>query len=297
MKLSFIIPAYNEEHYLARCLDAITSAIGGPDRAMGRDADYEIIVVDNNSTDGTAAVVSRYHHVTLIREPRRGANRARETGFEASHGTLAAFIAADTEVEEPWLSRVEQSFAADPDLVCVSGPFIFYDLPALTRALVKTFYGLSYLVYLVNNFLIRNTSVIQGGTAVVRREALKKIGGHPGDLKFYGDDAELARRLRKAGKVVFSFRFAMRSSGRRLAKEGAFTMGMRYGINYFWTTFFHRPFTTVSTEARFSDGHSGKDVPQCAPAHRRTMEFAIWAGGLACIFLLVAVIAYFLKTW
>ena len=121
----------------------------------------------------------------------------------------------------------------DENLVCLSGPFIYYDLPFAARALVQFFYVGTYLVYLVNNFIIRETSVIQGGTEIVRRDALAKIGGHDVNLTFYGDDADLARRLSKVGGVRFSFEFAMRSSGRRLAKEGTFTMGWRYAMNYF----------------------------------------------------------------
>ncbi len=292
MKFSFIIPAYNEEHYIAHCLDMITTAIGGPDYAIGKDADYEIIVVDNGSTDGTAAIVGRYHHIMLLREPRRGANRARETGFEASHGDLVAFLDSDTEVVPGWIARVEGEFALDPKLVCVSGPFIFYDLPIAMRILTRTFDCLSWLVYFVNRFILHTTSAIQGGDAVVRSSALRKIGGHNVDLKFYGDDADLAKRLNKIGKVVFSFRFSLRSSGRRIAKEGVFTMGMRYTLNYFWITIFNRPFTTTSTEVRFADGHSGI----CKPANKTT-EFAIAAGAFVCFFLLAATIAYFIKTW
>jgi glycosyltransferase involved in cell wall biosynthesis len=291
MRVSFVIPAYNEEHYIATCLDAITRAIDATASVNKKD-DYEIIVVDNNSTDGTDAVVARYPNVTLLREPQRGANRARETGFEASHGELIACLDADTEIAPEWLPRVEQEFAHDKDLVCLSGPFIYYDLPFFTRVLVKLFYGLSYVVYIINDFILRKTSVIQGGTEVVRHDALKKIGGHNVDLTFYGDDADLARRLNKVGKVRFSFRFAVRSSGRRLAKEGTFTMGVRYGLNYFWITIFNQPFTMTSKEARFSDGKSGNSF-----AENRTRDFAIGAGALACLLLLTVAIAYFIKTW
>jgi glycosyltransferase involved in cell wall biosynthesis len=297
MRVSFIIPAYNEENYIAHCLDAIAREIERATKANGNATtgasnDYEIIVVDNNSSDGTDSIVARYPNVTLLHEPRRGANRARETGFEASHGDLVAFLDADTEILPGWLARVEQEFATEKDLVCLSGPFIYYDLPRVTQFLVKLFYGLSYVVYVVNDFILRKTSVIQGGTEVVRRDALAKIGGHNVALTFYGDDADLARRLSKVGKVRFSFDFAVRSSGRRLAKEGTFTMGLRYGLNYFWITLFNRPFTMKSIEVRFPDGKSGVCEPE-----NKVKEFAIAAGAATCLVLLAAAIAYFVKTW
>jgi glycosyltransferase involved in cell wall biosynthesis len=247
IRISFVIPAYNEESYIRLCLDAIMREIAGREG-------YEIIVVDNNSNDKTCEIVAKeYPSVKLIHEPRRGANSAREAGFVVSKGDLVAFLDSDTELIPGWIDRAERAFAKDPELVCLSGPFIYYDLPFAVRALVQMFYVGTYLVYLVNNFIIRDTSMIQGGTEIVRHDALTKIGGHNVTLTFYGDDADLARRLRAVGKVRWSFAFAMRSSGRRLAKEGTFTMGWRYALNYFWITLFNKPFTMTSTEVRFAD--------------------------------------------
>lgn len=279
-KVSFVIPAYDEENYIRRCLDAIRNDIAGRDG-------YEIIVVDNNSTDGTTGIVAReYPDVTLLREPRRGANRARETGFAASTGAFVAFLDADTEIPKGWSDRALVAFAKDPKLVCLSGPFIYYDLPFFARLFVTFFYAGTYLVYLINNFILRTTSMIQGGTEIVRREALQKIGGHAVNITFYGDDADLARRLRTVGKVRWSYAFAIRSSGRRLAKEGAFTMGLRYAMNYFWITMFNRPFTMTSTEARFAG-----DAAPYRPASR-TREIVIAVTALIVLFALIAAIIY-----
>ena len=280
MNISFIIPAYNEESYLRHCLDAIIKEIGGRDG-------YEIIVVDNNSNDKTCEIVAHeYPGVALIHEPRRGANRAREAGFAASKGNLVAFLDADTELGKGWIDRAERAFAADKNLVCLSGPFIYYDLPLAAKALVQFFYVGTYLVYLVNNFILRDTSIIHGGTEIVRRDALTKIGGHNVDLTFYGDDADLAQRLRAVGKVRWSFAFAMRSSGRRLAKEGTFTMGWRYAMNYFWITLFNKPFTMTSTEVRFDDKQT-----RYKPEHR-TKEWAIALGTIILAFAIIEGLIY-----
>jgi glycosyltransferase involved in cell wall biosynthesis len=280
VKISFIIPAYNEESYIRHCLDAIIKEINGREG-------YEVIVVDNNSNDQTCEIVAReYPDVQLVHEPQRGANRAREAGFMASKGALVAFLDADTELGKGWTLRAERAFAKDPNLVCLSGPFIYYDLPPGVRLLVKFFYGMSYIVYLLNNFIFHSTSVIQGGTEIVRRDALQKIGGHNVSLTFYGDDADLARRLSKVGEVRFSFKFTMRSSGRRLAKEGTFTMGWRYAMNYFWITIFHKPFTMTSTEVRFDDKQT-----MYQPEHR-TKEWAIALGTIILAFAVIEGLIY-----
>ena len=281
MNISFVIPAYNEESYIKRCLDGIIREINGR-------TGYEIIVVDNNSNDGTCGIVIHdYPTVTLIHEPQRGANRAREAGFTVSKGALVAFLDADTELMPGWIDRAEREFAKDPTLVCISGPFIYYDLPFAVRMLVRGFYIGTYLVYLANNFIFRNTSMIQGGTEIVRRTALAKIGGHDVNLTFYGDDADLARRLRAVGVVRWSFDFAMRSSGRRLAKEGTFTMGWRYALNYFWITFFNKPFTMTSTEVRFANQKAMTYQPES-----RMKEWLLAIVTIVAIFAIVEGLIY-----
>lgn len=243
MKLSFVIPAHNEERYIGKCLDSILGAIGN-------DKEIEVIVVNNNSTDRTREVVANFPGVKLIDEPNRGANSARQAGYFAAKSELIANVDADNILTPGWIENAISAFARNPKLVCLSGPFIYYDLPKEIRAMVKFFYGVGFLIYILNRFILRRASVIQGGNYVVRRSALAKIGGHNTALTFYGDDADLARRLMKVGKVKFTFGFPIYSSGRRLAKEGMFTMGLRYGLNYFWIVLFNRPFTRQAKEIR-----------------------------------------------
>ncbi len=270
---SFVIPAYNEEHYLGACLDAVIR------EAKGR-AGVEIIVVDNNSNDGTAVVAKARPEVTLVRELRRGANRTRQTGFEAAHGELVAFLDADTIMPPGWMDRVAREFANDPRLVCVSGPFIYYDLPMRIRALSRTFYLLAYLIYLGERAFFKRTTIVQVGNYAVRAEAFRKIGGQNVDLVFYGDDTDNAIRLSKVGFVKFDLSLTMPTSGRRLAKEGVFVMGLRYTINNLWIILFHRPYTEVSTEVRF-----GKEGTVYRPAHR----LKEWTIGIAAFAILFAI--------
>lgn len=270
--ISFVIPAYNEENYIARCLDAIL-------RETVR-YDAEVIVVDNNSTDRTAEIVSRYPNVKLVREMRRGANRTRETGFATSRGGLVAFLDADTEMPHRWMKRALQEFKKDNRLVCLSGPFIYYDLPLWVRAFVRIFYLLAYLIYIIGRVFFRRTTTVQGGNYIVRRWALQKIGGHNVDITFYGDDTDLAMRLSKVGRVKFSFGLPILSSGRRLAKEGAFTMGLRYTMNNLWMVLFRHPFTATSKEIRF-----GKDGTVYQPEHKWKERFV--AIGFSAVVLLV----------
>jgi len=286
IKFSFVIPAYNEENYIGDCLEAITR------EAKGR-SDVEIIVADNNSNDHTDAIVAKYQQVKLVREAKRGANATRQAGFEASHGDLVAFIDADTKMPPGWLGKVEKEFAKDPNLVCVSGPFIYYDLSRTLRVLVRIFYILGYCMYLIGRTFFHTATMIQGGNYTVRRSAFEKIGGQNVDIKFYGDDTDNAVRLSKVGVVKFTFDIPILTSGRRLAKEGAWTMGWRYAINNFWMLAFRRPWTTVSKEVRF-----GKEGTVYRP-ERRWLEVVIATLFFLFVFLVIAamvVVVYLLGT-
>src|ERR1700692_1544059 len=122
MWLSFVVPAYNEEAYLPACLDSILAQT----RELG-DA-VEIIVVNNASTDRTREVALGFTGVRVVDETRKGLTFARQAGFAASTGELIANVDSDSRLTPGWVERVLAEFAAEPKLVALSGPFIYYDL-------------------------------------------------------------------------------------------------------------------------------------------------------------------------
>jgi glycosyltransferase involved in cell wall biosynthesis len=235
MVLSFIVPAYNEERYLPACLESIL------EQTRGLEDQVEIIVVNNASTDRTREVALRYPVVRVVDEPRKGLPFARQAGFLASSGTLTAHVDSYSRLTPNWVDTVLAHFRRDPSLVALSGPFLYYDLAPGHRAGVRFFYMLATATYLLNRYVLRVGSMLQGGNFVVTREALESIGGFNLDISFYGEDTDAARRLHAVGKVLFTHKLKMYSSARRLKQEGMMTIGLRYAANYLWTTFLKRP--------------------------------------------------------
>ncbi|TSC70698.1 MAG: glycosyltransferase [Parcubacteria group bacterium Gr01-1014_49] len=151
MKISFVIPAYNEEKRLPRCLSAV-------ERELARTpCDAEVIVVNNASTDRTGEVARGYSWVRTVDEPKKGLVRARHAGLEASTGDIIANVDADTMLPEGWLATVLAEFRKDDNLAALSGPFIYYDLSLFHRALARIFYFAGYLSYLVNHYVFRSS--------------------------------------------------------------------------------------------------------------------------------------------
>jgi glycosyltransferase involved in cell wall biosynthesis len=244
MDLSFVIPAFNEESYLAACIESILA------QTNGCGAETEIIVVNNASTDDTREVALRYPQVKLVDEPRKGLPFARQAGFLASSGALVANVDSDSRLTPGWVDRVLRTFRAKPNLAALSGPVVYYDLAPRQRRLVQVFYATAWMTYITNRYLLRVGSMVQGGNFVVARAALEKIGGFNLAITFYGEDTDVARRLHEVGDVLFTFSLKMFSSARRLKHEGILTMAARYSVNYFWTTFFKKPFTRQHIDIR-----------------------------------------------
>lgn len=243
MKLSIIIPAYNEEKFLSKCLDAVFAEIKNSAREV------EVIVVNNASTDNTKAVALSYPDVKVIDEEQKGLTRARQAGFLASSGDLIGNIDADTIIPHGWINKVFKRFEKNPQMVALSGPQAFNDQSRWFNLAVFIFYSLGYIIYLINHTL-RIGGMLQGGNYILRRSALEKIGGYDTEIDFYGEDADIARRIMKEGKVIFTFWLPVYGSSRRLRYEGLLTMGARYGLNYIWTMMFKKPFTKKSIDIR-----------------------------------------------
>ncbi|HZJ18419.1 MAG TPA: glycosyltransferase family 2 protein [Patescibacteria group bacterium] len=245
MKISFVIPAYNEEEYLGDCIESIFK------EAEGKSYNLEVIVVNNASTDKTRKVATSYKNVKVIDEPKKGLVFARKKGCFASSGDLIANIDADTRLTPGWIDRVLSEFS-NPKIVALSGPFIYYDLSEKMKLMVKLFYYYAFSLYLLSTHIFNTGSMLQGGNFVLRKSAFEKSGGY--DTKhysFYGEDAYIAKQMHSQGIVRWTFRFPIYSSGRRIAAEGPFTMMVRYTMNYCWVLLFGKPFTKDVVNFRF----------------------------------------------
>jgi glycosyltransferase involved in cell wall biosynthesis len=236
IKISFVIPAYNEEKFIGKCLDSVLAQIQ-KEKILA-----EVIVVNNNSIDKTKEIALSFPGVIVIDESKRGSNSARQAGFLKSKGELIANIDADTILTDGWIKKVLEEFEKDKNLVALSGPQIYYDVDKITLLEQKIFYFFAFLSYLFNKYILNIGSLIQGGNFVVKKEALLKVGGFNTQILFWGDDTDTAKRLHKIGNVKFTLKLPIYASGRRLKREGKFKTVGRYVINYFYILFFNKPF-------------------------------------------------------
>ena len=104
-RVSLIIPAHNEEKHLRACLQSVARQTVKP---------FEVIVVDNNSTDGTAAVARSFPFVRLVHKTKQGLVYARDAGFNAARGDVIGRIDADVLLPSDWTERI-QAFYIRPE--------------------------------------------------------------------------------------------------------------------------------------------------------------------------------------
>lgn len=235
--ISVIIPAHNEQHYIGLCLQSLTK--NPPSNLI------EIIVVDNISNDKTAEIAKTFPHVKVINEPHKGITHARQRGLISSKGDLIAYIDADTHIPENWFDIINREFANDKKLVCLSGPYIYYDIPFWQKWFVWLYWHhLAHIVYHIVGFMV------VGGNFVAKKDALEKIGGFDTSISFYGEDTNIARRLSDVGKVRFARNFPIYTSGRRLNSEGLLKVGLKYMMNFLSEALFKKQFTKKYKDIR-----------------------------------------------
>lgn len=243
MKVSFIIPALNEETLLTSCILAISQAVYVYERERGGEKLVcEIIVVDNGSTDDTAGLAeSLGARVVECHTP--GVTRARQAGMKAALYEIHAYVDADNRVPGHWL----ENFAAltdDPDCVAITGP-VWFDKQSLgVRALATCF----LLIQQAAHHLIGAS--LQGGNFALKHEALVSAGGMSVDIDFYGEDTDLGLRLSRIGKVKFLHSMWCNSSARRFNQSGYVHTAWLYSINYLSIHWLGRPWTKTHVDYR-----------------------------------------------
>lgn len=219
--ISVVIPAFNEAKYLAQNLSSIVSQTY---------KNFELLVVDNNSSDTTAKIAKSFGAKVVTCE-KKGVGAARQAGFMKAKGTIIATTDADNILPENWLAVIHKAFEKDKRMVAYGGLFRLYSGPLSARIAVKYFV---YTVFQIDRVFSGKWSLIAQNMAV-KAEAFKKVGGFK-DVQI-GEDADLAQRLSEIGKVKLDPHFLVYASGRR-AKHGLWYGVWSYAPNGLSRMFF-----------------------------------------------------------
>ena len=179
--ISVIVPAFNEEKRIKNCLESIVN--------QDFKKKYEVILVDNNSTDNTVKIARKFFPmVRIVPEYTQGVYFARFRGVREAKGEIIAFTDADSIVPKFWISNIVKAFE-NQNVSGVGG----------TVSLMPKNGWISICESLVNYFNL-NLKTFHGANMSFRKEAYFKCGGFLPKLNL-GEDFYLSLRLKRVGKV------------------------------------------------------------------------------------------------
>ncbi len=198
MKISIIVPVYNEEAYIAKCLDSITKQKEKAD---------EVIVVDNNCTDNTVKIAKEYP-VKIIRERKQGMIYARNRGFDEANGDIIARCDADVILPEDWVARIKKHDWKS--VAALVGPARFYDLP-----IAGTFYSKAYIFFMQK---VQQHHTLIGSNMVITKNIWNTVRKEVclDDSKVHEDIDLAAHIFNHDGEIVYDPELIVNVSARRI---------------------------------------------------------------------------------
>lgn len=235
--ISVVIPAYNEEKYLSRCLKALQRQIYPKEK-------FDVIVVNNNSTDRTAEIAKSFG-VQVILEKQQGHVFSLNRGLKAAKGEILAITDSDTIVSPNWLMKLAKTFN-DPKIVGVTGS-LKLDLQSES---LNSFLKKLYETFLRINFAF-NRPHTAGPNMAIRKSAFKKLKAVDTRYEISGD-VEIGMRLRKHGKVHFEKELTVTTSSRRYKRKftGLVKDFYKYSAAYVYAVWLEKPPSSKLTPIR-----------------------------------------------
>lgn len=200
--ISIVIPAYNEERLIGRCLTSLKN------QQFARP--YEIIVVNNNSTDATEKI-ARSFGVKVIHELQQGVVFARQKGLLTARGEIVISGDSDCLYPPDWLQKIYAIFKQNSSLVAVSGPAIVDTYPWWAYAHYTCGFALTHLVFKITGYVL----YVVGSNFAYKRQVFLDIGGYNTYLDCGGDEFDPLYRLQKIGKAVYNKNVQIIGNNRR----------------------------------------------------------------------------------
>ena len=195
MKISVIIPVYNEQKYITNCLNGLIDQDVIPD---------EIIVVDNNCTDKTIEIVNEYKNIKVISEKNQGIAYARNAGFKAVK------VDADTVLTKQYIRNLKNVFASNKTIAYVSD-FIFKDVFILKYSRISSIlFQFFFRIFFGYNALI-------GPAFAIRKSIWTKVKDKLCvDDNQAHEDIDLSIHISSVGKIYYDQNTIVYISGRRM---------------------------------------------------------------------------------
>lgn len=223
MKLSLVIPVFNEEKYIKGCLESVKKLRVMPD---------EVIVVDNNCTDKTIEIVRTFSFVTVIHEKKQGMIAARNAGFNAAKGDIIARCDADTHLPRTWTKRILKNFETY-EIDALTGPFFYYDAPVKTSLIGRAYLDMMRPIH-------RGGETLFGPNMILTRTIWNKVKNKVClNDKMVHEDIDMAYHIQEVGGVIRrDNKLVVETSSRRMRKN-PYSFFSEYPARFMKTLMYH----------------------------------------------------------
>ncbi len=224
-RISVVIPVYNSPDTIEKCLNSVL--------AQDHPA-FEIIIVDDGSTDTTPDICASFKEVKVIRSERGGPSRARNVGVAAARGDLVAFTDSDCIAERDWLIELERGFTG-PQVAGVGGDQKSPDDETeLGKNIQEFFKTIGFVTgYIKTGATMRETDHNPSCNSIYRKSVLDEVSGFDETL-FPGEDVDLDLRITRRGfKLIYNPRACVGHYRPRTYRSFA-RMMRRYGACQAW---------------------------------------------------------------
>jgi GT2 family glycosyltransferase len=261
--VSVVVCTHNGARTLRECLDGLMRL---------RYPSFEVIVVDDGSTDESAAIAEAYP-VRLVRTANCGLSAARNTGLHAATGELVAYVDDDTRADEDWLTYLAATFMTTAH-AGVGGPNVAPPNDHLVGASIGRAPG-GPIHVLVSDLEAEH---IPGCNMAFRRRAVEAVGGFDPQFRVAGDDVDLCWRLQAAGQTLGFSPSAMVWHRPRSSIRAFFRQQRGYGraealLERKWPSKYNRGGQTTWNGRVYGGG----DQP---PGRRWRVYYGTWGSGL-----------------
>lgn len=216
--LSIVVPAHNEEKYIARCISSLLK--------QDFNMPYEIIAVNNNSTDSTIDILNQFsNQIRIIECKEKGVAIARNSGIKEARSEIIVSTDSDCFHPEDWLSQIYKSINANEEVLAVGGYAIYSE---------KSFYQ-KIAIFSHKMNLMKLARIIFGGQALstqnlaFRKDSWRSVGGFDQNIKstWQLDDVDFTLRLNELGEVRLDQNLLVYASARRVEENVLFYLKMR----------------------------------------------------------------------
>lgn len=190
-KISIIVPAFNEAKTIKKCIKSLQN-LDYPN--------FEIIVIDDGSTDNTLEIASKYEYAKVFSQENQGKPIALNNGISHSSGEIILTVDADTELDREALRTIAKRFAANNKLGAVAGNVKVKREPTILNTIQSAEYATGINLVRKGQSVLGTVMIVPGPVAALKKEVIEEVGYFSDDT--FAEDFDITVKILKKGYEI-----------------------------------------------------------------------------------------------